>query len=79
MVLLQRKLYFLKEPERGPTYFKGWGPTYSSGGVQMIISIETNNTCEFPGEGVVATPYPPLDSRMISYQYINVPILFEAL
>ena len=45
----------------------------------MLISIETNITCEFPGEGVVARPYPPLDPHMISYQYINVPILYEAL
>ena len=25
MVLLQRKLYFLKDPEGGPTFSKRWG------------------------------------------------------
>ena len=34
----------------GPT-FTG-GPTYSrGGGVQMLISMETNIPCDFPGEG----------------------------
>ena len=28
----------------GPTFFSGWG-----GGVQMLISIETHITCDFPG------------------------------
>ena len=41
MVLLLRKLYFTKDPE-GVHYFPG-------GGVQMLISIETQiRTCYFP-------------------------------
>ena len=49
MVLLQRKLYFFKDPEgvqhflRGSNFFEG------GGGVQMLISIETYITCDFPG------------------------------
>ena len=41
MVLLQRKLYFSKDPE-GVQLF-------SRGGVLMPISIETYITCDFPG------------------------------
>ena len=57
MVLLQRRQYFSKDPERvqyfpgGSNFFLGWG----GGGVQMLISIETHMTCDFPG---VRTPYP---------------------
>ena len=61
MVLLQRELYFSRDPEGGQTFsrgvqlFPGWG-----GGVQMLISIETHITCHFPGRGAgVRTPYPP--------------------
>ena len=52
MVLLQRKLYFSKDPEGVPTFsrgsklFPGGG---GGGGVQMLISIETHITCDFPG------------------------------
>ena len=53
MVLLQRTLYFSKDPE-GSNIFQG-------GGVQMLISIETHITCDFPGGGVW-TPYPPSGS-----------------
>ena len=58
MVLLQRKLYFSKDPG-GPTFSRG-------GGGQMLISIETHITCDFPGG--VRTPYPPppLDPHMVS-------------
>ena len=43
---------------RGSNFFQGWGE------VQMLISIETHITCDFPGGGVRA-PYPPhLDPRM---------------
>ena len=37
----------------------GGGPTiYEGGGVQMLISIEFDRTCDLPGMGVWA-PYPP--------------------
>ena len=45
MVLLHRELYFPKDPE----------------GVQMLISIESHITCDFPGGGGgVWTTYLPL-------------------
>ena len=39
----------------------GGGPTFQGGGgggFQVVISIETHITCDFPGEGV-RNPYPP--------------------
>ena len=44
----------------GPTFFRGGGGSNISrgGGVQMLISIKTHITCDFP-EGVL-TPCPPL-------------------
>ena len=41
------------------TFSRG-GPTFSRGGVQLLISIETHFTitCDFPGGGGVWTPYP---------------------
>ena len=56
MVLLQRKLYFSKDPEGSQHFPGGWG------GVQMLISIETHITCDFPGES--GHPIPPLDQHM---------------
>ena len=59
MVLLQRKLYFSKDPE-GSNIFGGGGggPSFNrGGGVQMLISIETHITYDFPVG--VRTPYPP--------------------
>ena len=63
MVLLQRKLYF-QRIQRGPNVSGGGGggPACSGGGgVQMLISIETHITCDFPGGGG-RTPYPPSGS-----------------
>ena len=51
MILLQRKLYFLKDPEGSNIFQEVGGPTFSSGGVQMLISIDTHITCDFPGGG----------------------------
>ena len=45
MVLLQRKLYFSKDPE-GVQHFPG-----GRGGVQILISIEPYITCDLPGGG----------------------------
>ena len=78
MVLLLRKLYvyFTKDPE-GVHYFPGGGgcQTFSRGGVQMLISLETHvRTCYFPGGGV-RTPSLPLDPHMgnviITGQYLS--------
>ena len=52
MVLLQRKLYFSKDPEGVQHFPEGGGVQLFSrggGGVQMLISIETHITCDFPG------------------------------
>ena len=78
MVLFLRKLYlyFTKDPE-AVHYIPGGGgrgcPTFSRGGVKMLISIETHiRTCYFPGG--VRTPYPPMDPHMgnviITGQYL---------
>ena len=57
MVLLQRKLYFSKD-RGGPTFLGGgWG---GGSRVQVLISIETHITCDFPGGwGGVRNPYHP--------------------
>ena len=61
MVLLQGKQYFSKDPE-GVQHFPGaGGSTFSRGwGVQLLISIETHTSCDFPGG--IRTPYPPSGS-----------------
>ena len=61
--LVQRKLYFPKDPDGGPTFPKG--VRHFPGWVQMLISIETHITCDFPGEGS-APHIPPLDPHMFS-------------
>ena len=53
MVLLQRKLYFSKD--RGD-------PTFSRMGVQVLTSIETHITCDFPGGGGSGPPITPSGS-----------------
>ena len=65
IVLFRRKLYFSKEQE-GVQHFPGggvqlfpWGG--GAGGVQRLISRETNITCDFQGEGV-RTPHHPSGS-----------------
>ena len=52
MVLLQIKLFFSKDPE-GVQQFSGGGSNFfqGGGGVQMLISIETHMTCNFPEGG----------------------------
>ena len=57
MVLLQRKLYFTKDPE-GSNIFQ-WG-----GGVQIHISIEPHITCDFRGGGGSGPPKPPMDPHI---------------
>ena len=49
MVLLQRKLYFSKDPEGVQHFPGGGGSNFFPGGVQMPISIETHITSDFPG------------------------------
>ena len=64
MVLLQRRLCFSKELER-VIHFPGGGGGGGGGGgvvgVQRLISIEFDRTCDLPGVRV-RTPFPlPLD------------------
>ena len=48
----------------GPTFFRGGGVQhFQGGGVQMLISIKTHTTCDFP-EGVL-TPCPPSGSAHV--------------
>ena len=71
MVLLQRKLYFSKDPE-GVQHFQG-GSTFSRG-IQMLISIEAHITCDFPGGGGggggVQTTYLPSGSAHVHISLI---------
>ena len=76
MGLLQRKLYFSKDPlgvqhflgGGGIQLFPGWG------GVQMLISIETQITCDFVGGGSEPLPPPPSGSAHGLYlsRYLSV-------
>ena len=64
-----REHYTFPRIQRGSNIFQG-GPTFSrvggGGGFQMLISIKTHITCDFPGE--VRTPYPPSGYHM-SFKY----------
>ena len=57
MVLLQRKLYFSKD-RGGPTFLGGGGGSR----VQVLISIKTHITCDFPGGGGSGPPITPSGS-----------------
>ena len=58
-VLLQRKLYFSKDPG-GSNFFQ------QGGGVHILISIETHIAFDFPrGGGGVRSPYPPSGSAHV--------------
>ena len=47
-------------------FFQGVGGGGGGGGgwVQMLISIETYRTCDFPGQVLTPYPPPPLDPLM---------------
>ena len=70
MVLLQRKFYIFLGSREGPTISR----------VQILISIETHITCDFPGGGG-PDPYPPLDPHMRSWLKIcqNSTTLFKKI
>ena len=68
MILLHRKLNFSKDPE-GVQHFPGGGGPAFSRGVQMLISIDTHITCDFPGGSV--PPIPPLDPHIIPLNQIS--------
>ena len=58
--------------QRGSNFFEGWGGKFfqggGGGGVQMLISIETHITCDFP---VGSRPLSPLGIRtcIITFLY----------
>ena len=65
MVLLQRKLYFSKDPEGVQHFPVGVGVQLfpgEGGEVQILFSIKRHINCDFPGGGGVRTPYPPSGS-----------------
>ena len=66
MVLLQENPYLSKDPEGAKYFPRGGGgvPLFPGVGVQMLISIETHITCDFPGGGGSRPPSPPLDPHM---------------
>ena len=68
MVLLQRRLYFSKDLG-GPFFLGGGGGEGSR--VQVLISIETHITCDFPGGG----SRPPITPwiRTWSHRRITLP------
>ena len=77
--LFQRKLLFTKVSE-GTNFSGGGGATFFPGGggvrgrgFQMLISIETHITCDFPGGGS-GPPIPPLDPQM---RFHNLFFLFQ--
>ena len=65
----------LSQGSRGGQHFpKGGGPIFSSGGVQMLISIETHITCDIPGGVVGLDPLPPSGSahdKLSVYKFTN--------
>ena len=63
MNLLQRKLYFSKD-RGGPTFLGGGGE--GPGSVQVLISIETHITYDFPGGGGPDPLSSPMDPHMVS-------------
>ena len=48
----------------GPIFSRGSNFFQGGGGVQMLISIDTHITCDFPGGGGGRPPIPLLDPHM---------------
>ena len=67
MVISKKSIIF--QGFRGSNILQGGGRSnffQGGGGVQVLISIETHITCDFPGEGVQKPYLPPLDPHMIA-------------
>ena len=75
-MVISKKTIIFKGFRGGPTFSRGEGNFFhggGGGGVQWVISIETQITCDFPGGGG-RTPYPPLDPHM---RFHNLFFLFQ--
>ena len=70
-----RENYFFPKFQRGSNIFQGVQLFPGGGGggvkVQMLISIETHITCDFPGGGGFQTPYSPVWIRAWSGTITN--------
>ena len=76
MVLLQRKIYFFKG-SRGSNFSRGGG---RGSRVQVLISIETHITCNFPGGGLIPHYMCKLPGRVKSgkfghYMYLQIVLI----
>ena len=62
-MIISKKLLFSKV-SKWSNFFKGGGSNFfkGGGGVQMLISIQTHITCDFPGGS--GPPTPSLDPHM---------------
>ena len=67
-MVISKKTIIFQGFRGGPTFSRG-GPAFSRG-VQMLISIETHQTCDFPGGS--CTPIPSLNPCMI-YKLVFAP------
>ena len=72
-MVISKKTIIFKGFRGGPTFSRGGGgrATFSmewGRGVQWVISIDTQITCDFPGGG--GTPYPPSGSAHAISQLI---------
>ena len=67
-MVISKKTTIFKGLRGGPTFCRGGGVQLfpGGGGVQMLISIKTHITCDFPGGGGSGPPIPPLDRHMVS-------------
>ena len=59
-----RENYTFEGSRGGPTFPGGGGGNFFHG-VQMLISLETHMTSDFPGGGGSGPPNPPLDPHLL--------------
>ena len=59
-MVISKKTIIFKGFRGGPTFSRGGGSPTFSRGVQMLISIETHITYDFPGGGGSEPPIHPL-------------------
>ena len=62
--IISEKTILFQGSREGLTFFQGRS-NFFQGGVQMLISIETHITCDFPGGGS-GPPNPPSGSAHVS-------------